>query len=42
MVGEILQVMLSLAKEHMTMLVVTHEIQFAQEVADRVLFLDPV
>ncbi|WP_332117020.1 amino acid ABC transporter ATP-binding protein [Azorhizobium caulinodans] len=40
MVGEVLQVMRALAEEHMTMLVVTHEIQFAREVADRVLFLD--
>lgn len=40
MVGDVLQVMRSLADEHMTMLVVTHEIQFAREVADRVLFLD--
>ncbi|MCF3640409.1 amino acid ABC transporter ATP-binding protein [Rhizobium sp. TRM95111] len=40
MVGEVLQVMRSLAEEHMTMLVVTHEIQFAREVADSVLFLD--
>ena len=40
MVGEVLQVMRSLAEEHMTMLVVTHEIQFAREVADHVLFLD--
>lgn len=40
LVGEVLSVMRSLAEEHMTMLVVTHEIQFAREVADRVLFLD--
>ncbi|SEG87061.1 amino acid ABC transporter ATP-binding protein [Marinobacterium lutimaris] len=40
MVGEVLQVMRSLAEEHMTMIVVTHEIQFAREVADSVLFLD--
>jgi polar amino acid transport system ATP-binding protein len=40
MVGEVLQVMRNLAEEHMTMLVVTHEIQFAREVADQVLFLD--
>jgi polar amino acid transport system ATP-binding protein len=39
-VGEVLSVMRALAQEHMTMLVVTHEIQFAREVADRVLFLD--
>jgi polar amino acid transport system ATP-binding protein len=40
MVGEVLQVMRGLAEEHMTMLIVTHEIQFAREVADVVLFLD--
>ncbi|AZO41403.1 amino acid ABC transporter ATP-binding protein [Mesorhizobium sp. M7D.F.Ca.US.005.01.1.1] len=40
MVGEVLQVMRVLADEDMTMLVVTHEIQFAREVSDRVLFLD--
>ncbi len=40
MVGEVLQVMKDLAKEHMTMVVVTHEMGFAREVADRVVFLD--
>jgi polar amino acid transport system ATP-binding protein len=40
MVGEVLSVMKELAKSGMTMLVVTHEIGFAREVADRVLFLD--
>jgi len=40
MVGEVLEVMRALAGEHMTMLIVTHEIQFAREVADIVLFLD--
>jgi polar amino acid transport system ATP-binding protein len=40
MVGEVLQAMRTLAEDHMTMLVVTHEIQFAREVADSVLFLD--
>ena len=40
MVGEVLRVMRDLAEARMTMLVVTHEIQFAREVADRVLFLD--
>ncbi|UCI10562.1 amino acid ABC transporter ATP-binding protein [Mesorhizobium sp. B1-1-8] len=39
-VGEVLQVMRALAEDNMTMLVVTHEIQFAREVADSVLFLD--
>ena len=40
LVGEVLEVMKSLAEEGMTMLVVTHEMGFAREVADRVLFLD--
>ncbi len=40
MVGEVLDVMKSLAKEGMTMVVVTHEMGFAREVADRVLFID--
>lgn len=39
MVGEVLQVMGELAKEHMTMIVVTHEMGFAREVADRILFM---
>ena len=40
MVGEVLNVMKDLAKEGMTMVVVTHEMGFAREVADRVLFMD--
>ena len=40
MVGEVLEVMKGLAKEGMTMVVVTHEMGFAREVADRVLFMD--
>lgn len=40
MVGEVLDVMKQLAAEGMTMVVVTHEMGFAREVADRVLFLD--
>lgn len=40
MVGEVLDVMKNLAKEGMTMVVVTHEMGFAREVADRVLFMD--
>jgi polar amino acid transport system ATP-binding protein len=40
LVGDVLGVMRGLAAEGMTMLVVTHEIQFAREVADRVLFMD--
>lgn len=39
MVGEVLEVMKSLAKEGMTMIVVTHEMGFAKEVADRVIFM---
>ncbi len=40
MVGEVLQVMKDLAREGMTMVVVTHEMGFAREVASRVLFMD--
>ena len=40
MVGEVLDVMKELAKEGMTMAVVTHEMGFAKEVADRVIFMD--
>ena len=40
MVGEVLDVMKELAKMGMTMVVVTHEMGFAREVADRVLFMD--
>lgn len=40
MVGEVLEVMKRLAKDGMTMVVVTHEMGFAREVADRVLFVD--
>ena len=40
MVGEVLTVMKKLAKDGMTMVVVTHEMGFAREVADRVLFMD--
>ena len=40
MVGEVLEVMKELAKSGMTMVVVTHEMGFAREVADRVLFMD--
>ena len=39
-VGEVLEVMKQLAEEGMTMVVVTHEMGFAREVADRVLFMD--
>ncbi len=40
MVGEVLEVMKNLAKEGMTMIVVTHEMGFAREVGDRVIFMD--
>ncbi|RFU64034.1 amino acid ABC transporter ATP-binding protein [Bacillus sp. V59.32b] len=40
MVGDVLEVMKQLAKEGMTMVVVTHEMGFAREVGDRVLFID--
>jgi polar amino acid transport system ATP-binding protein len=40
MVGEVLSVMKELARQGMTMVCVTHEMGFAREVADRVLFID--
>ena len=40
MVGEVLDVMVGLAKEGMTMMVVTHEMGFARKVANRVIFID--
>jgi polar amino acid transport system ATP-binding protein len=40
MIGEVLEVMKTLAREGMTMVVVTHEMGFAREVADRVIFMD--
>ncbi|WP_026188889.1 amino acid ABC transporter ATP-binding protein [Orenia marismortui] len=40
LVGDVLSVIKELAKEHMTMLVVTHQMQFAKEVSDRVIFMD--
>jgi len=40
MIGEVLDVMKTLAKEGMTMVVVSHEMGFAREVADRVIFMD--
>lgn len=39
-IGEVLEVMVNLAKEGMTMMVVTHEMGFAREVGDRVIFMD--
>ena len=40
MVGEVLDLMKALAKEGMTMVIVTHEMGFAREVADRIIFVD--
>jgi ABC-type polar amino acid transport system ATPase subunit len=40
LIGEVLNVMRALAQEGRTMLVVTHEMRFAQDVADRVIFMD--
>jgi ABC-type polar amino acid transport system ATPase subunit len=40
LIGEVLKVMRELANEGRTMLIVTHEIQFAAEVSDRVIFMD--
>jgi len=40
MIGEVLEAMKKLAEEGMTMIVVTHEIGFAREVADRIIFMD--
>ncbi|WP_432666030.1 amino acid ABC transporter ATP-binding protein [Wukongibacter baidiensis] len=40
LVGEVLNVIRELARKHMTMLIVTHEMGFAREVADRVIFMD--
>jgi general L-amino acid transport system ATP-binding protein len=40
MIAEVLEVMVDLAESGMTMLVVTHEMGFAKEVADRIIFMD--
>jgi len=40
MVGEVLNVIRDLAKEDMTMVIVTHEMAFARDVADKVIFMD--
>jgi glutamate transport system ATP-binding protein len=40
MINEVLDTMISLAKEGMTMIVVTHEMGFARKAADRVVFMD--
>ena len=40
LVGEVLEVMRNLAKEGMTMLIVTHEMSFARDIADRIIFME--
>lgn len=40
MVGEVLKTMQDLAKSGLTMIIVTHEMEFAKEVSDRVIFMD--
>ena len=40
LIGEVLQVIKKLASEHMTMIIVTHEMAFTREIADRVIFMD--
>lgn len=40
MINEVLDVMVSLAKDGMTMIAVTHEMEFSRKVADRVVFID--
>ncbi len=40
LIGEVLQVIKNLAEEHMTMIIVTHEMNFAREISDRVIFMD--
>ena len=40
MTGEVLKVIKQLAAEHMTMIIVTHEMQFAREVSDRIVFIE--
>ncbi len=40
LIGEVLEVMQKLAQEHMTMLVVTHEMGFAKEVSNRIIFME--
>jgi polar amino acid transport system ATP-binding protein len=40
LIGEVLGVMAQLARDHMTMIVVTHEMGFAREVADRIVFME--
>ncbi len=40
LIGEVLQVIKKLAEEHMTMIIVTHEMNFAREISDRIIFMD--
>lgn len=39
-IGEVLQVIKNLAEERMTMIIVTHEMNFAREISDRIIFMD--
>ena len=40
LIGEVLQVIKNLAEEKMTMIIVTHEMNFAREISDRIIFMD--
>ena len=40
LIGEVLKVIKELAREHMTMIIVTHEMQFARELSDRIIFME--
>ena len=40
LVGEVLEVIRSLAEAHMTMIIVSHEMKFAREIADRIIFME--
>ncbi len=40
LIGEVLAVIKDLVKEHMTMVIVTHEMSFAREVSDKIVFMD--
>lgn len=40
LIGEVLEIIRDLAKQHMTMVIVTHEMTFAREISDRVMFLE--
>ena len=40
LIGEVLKVIKDMVKEHMTMIIVTHEMQFAREISDYIVFMD--